>query len=327
MTAGPNFNTRRGGEAAASTANASFSRTEFFSIDDGETAHLRFLTDYTPTETSDGGLIGGWLTLKQHQNVPTRGKPNGWKGENWPSHMAAPCRYDEPWQGVYDDCYICDQIKPRLEGSSTPLKNPSPRTWALAVLREEVREGKKIVGYRDKTRKVKIDEKEVTEPAIIVLNMGWKNFFANIDGFGSHYTTVLDRDYAIIRRGSGLETVYTVIPCDPCGIDLRNDDEMAKYLPEAAEVGGPAAADGRLVKILLDRTSDKFYNTFFVDGAAIDTDSDDTVTETPADAPKAPSGDAPPELANLVSRLGVKPPAEEDEEEGVGAASPLRNFG
>ena len=60
---------RRGAEAAAeATKGGQFARTEFFKMKDGETGHLRFLTDANP----DSEGRGGWIAAQQHQMIKTK---------------------------------------------------------------------------------------------------------------------------------------------------------------------------------------------------------------------------------------------------------------
>ena len=275
-TPAPSF--RRGAAAvqAASTSGGdfpSFQRTEYLSIKSGEKAVVRFLTDYdSMTDPKTGELVGGWLGVKQHQNIKTKPQPADYKGTSWPQRMAAPCRRDPIFASVYNDCYICDVIKP----ADPMVKAPSQRLYALAVVREPVMvDGKQV--FRDASRTVtrKTDGGEVSteEKRIVVVNMGKKNFFDPLSLYANRYGTILDRDYEITRHGDGLETTYLLIAEDPQQAvtadgsveiyDLRQDEFMANYFPEAIEVGYAKASDLHLEPVITDKTTDDFYGRFF----------------------------------------------------------------
>ncbi len=253
MNALQTTNFRRGGEQAreATKGGGSFARTHYFSIEDGKSAILRFITDEPQ-----------WIVVDQHANVPTRERPSDWpEGSNWPQKMAAVCRRDVAFDGMFADCYICDHI---VDGKA--VKRPTGRVWAYAVLREEVIEGGQVVGIRDVEREViKTDESgkgtgETTmEKAIVVVNMGFKNFFGALQGFAAHYKgTIVDRDFLIKRTGTGTDTNYHIIPLDPIDaadgkrFDLRNPEHAARYpLPEPLEA------------VVTSRADDDFYARFF----------------------------------------------------------------
>lgn len=259
---------RKGAEAAqeAGKGGAQFAKTHYLSLDADpnspeNTAIVRFLTDKDD-----------WIVVDQHNNVPTKGKPSDYEGANWPDRMGAVCRKDVAFTGVYADCYICENL---VDGKD--VKKPTGRTWALACLREEVRgdgtpdmggpEKKgKVLGIRDKTRQVAItgeDGKptgeERTERAVVVVNMGYKNFFSALAGFAGYYGTVLDRDYFIKRNGKEKDTTYQIIPMDPIPhadgtvFDCRKPEHAAKY----------EVAEGMLEDVINDRASDEFYGRFF----------------------------------------------------------------
>lgn len=238
-------NFRKGAEAAAeaSKGGGNFAKTHFFSLDDKQKAVLRFLTD------SDE-----WIVVDQHQMVPTKGKPADFDG-NWPEKMGAVCRKDPAFE--YGECYICDFV---VDGKR--VKKPGARTWALACVREEVTEGGKIVGYRDQTRDVtrkKEDDTEetTTEKAIVIVNMGFKNFFSILQGFAGHYGTITDRDYVIQRSGTEKDTTYSIIPLDPLEIDGQR---LSKHHPTWEQ---RYASDLVLEDVVSARASDEFYARFF----------------------------------------------------------------
>ncbi len=277
---------RRGADAAQEAASFSFSgRTPYFRLEDGERAILRFVTDADADENG----VGGWITVDQHQMVPTKPQPDDFSGDRWPQVMSAVCRRDEAFD--YGECYICDVIVKELKEKATDKRKKvrgeaTGRTWALACLREEVREGGRVVGYRNQKREVtrEQDGKTTTteEPAIVIINMAYGNFFQNLQAPASHYGTVLDRDYLIVRRGKELATEYQVLPLDPILVengerfDLRNPEHLKVYGFESA-----AAADEALVGEVSNRASDDYYARFF------------DPTKTPSDG-GGPQGAQPP---------------------------------
>lgn len=271
-TASP-FAFREGAEAAGEAAKgAQFDKVDYFGIEDGEQAIIRFLHDWMTERNPDGSVkyphlahpsfptSTSWIVVNQHSSVPTKGAPQGYQG-NWPRNMGATCRKDEAFGGAFPDCFICEQMR-KPDGKPYPA---SGRSWALACLREEVRENGAIVGYKDKVKEVAVvgpDGKPtgetVLKKAIVIVNMGWKNFFSALEGFGKVYGTVLDRDYIVIRKGSDLTTDYQIVALDPIPMqdgsrfDVRNPEHHARY---ANEIDIPA--------MIAERASDEFFGKFF----------------------------------------------------------------
>jgi hypothetical protein len=295
-------NFRKGAEAAAdaSKGGGNFARTQFFGIEDGKTAIVRFLTD-----------AQDWIVVDQHQVVPTKPAPADWPaGSNWPEKMGSVCRKDPAFAGVYDECYICDHV---VDGKK--VRKAGARTWALACLREEVlgdgtdalggpdMKGK-VVGIRDQTREVTLPEKDgqpektVTEKAIVVVNMGYKNFFSILQGFAGRYGTVLDRDYWIKRSGSSTDTTYQIVPLDPIEtasgrFDLRNPEFMARY-----------QSDVDLEQVISDRADDEFYARFFDPRVTVSKEGKVEASGQQAAPPPPPDQDVSPErMAALASRV------------------------
>jgi len=210
----------------------------------------------------------------------------------------------------FADCALC------MSGSKQ-----TQRTWALAVLREEVREGGRTIGFRDVTREVVVKEGQppVSEPAIVVINLGRRNFFGPISGWYGRNGTVLDRDFAVTRTGDGLDTLYNPIGLDPIAVDttgrtfdLRDPEFMSRYLPDVKGVTDYAkASDKMLVPILSDRISDTYYGKFFDTRVTWVEESKDDNGSSVRGAPDAsavaapPSNDAPAgvDMAALRSRI------------------------
>lgn len=304
--AAPTF--RKGAEAAKEAAKrTAFRKTNFLSIDDGDHVIVRFLTE--PTD---------WITVDQHQMVTTKEKPSNAKG-NWPTKMGAVCRHDPAFEAIFDSCYICDEMLPEMKPKEQQTCKPKPRTWALAVLREEVREGGKLKGYRDQTREVaKLDKdgkatKETTkEKAYVVCNFAYDNFFKPLAQLAGVHGTLLDRDYHITREGENLDTGYTPIHLDPVPaknpetgtmekFDLREAHFMQRY--EDAPVLGD---------LVFERCSDEFYGRFFDKNVTIEDDDDNG----PAEKAK-PSNEVDPEkLKSLANRVKGYKPGQEGEVDG-----------
>lgn len=266
---------REGSEAAqAASKGVQFAKIEFFGIEkDGGTAILRFLHDYVTHRNADGSPMyphlahpsqpgsTAWIVVNQHSYVPTRSAPEGYKG-NWPSMMGAVCRKDKAFGGAFPDCYICDFMT-KSDGKKF---SDTGRTWALAVMREEVKENGVIVGYRDMTREIaKVDAEgkptgeKTIEKRIVVVNMGWKNFFSTLESIGKvKGTTILDKDFHIVRKGTSTETDYGIVDLDPITMsdgtrfDLRNPAHYERY---ANEIDIP--------KLITERAADEFYVRFF----------------------------------------------------------------
>lgn len=243
---------RKGADAAEEAAKRrSFQRDHYFSLDDQESCILRFITDEPD-----------WITVLQYNFVPTKPAPKDKDGkpfERWPKSMSAVCRRDPAFEGIYDDDYIGENI---IDPRTKKLFKPQPRVWALACLREEVKEDGRVVGYRDKVREVEVTRKgddgretteTVKEKAIVIVNMAQKNFFGILAGFARRYGTMLDRDYYIKRKGDDQNTTYEIVPLDKIeGHDLRDPETAAKYVPPTP-----------LEEIVAARASDEYYGRFF----------------------------------------------------------------
>lgn len=315
---------RTGAEAAKDAAKSSggFARTNFFGLGDGDTAIIRLLTD-----------ANAWITVDQHQMVPTKPKPADYSADaKWPEKMGSVCRKDPAFE--FGECYICENL---VDGKK--VKKAAPRQWALACLREEVIEEGKIVGYKDKTREVTIPAKDgqpertVTEKAIVVVNMAYKNFFSLLEGFAGRYGTVLDRDYWIKRNGDDKDTSYNIVPIDPIqtpeGIfDLREPKFMERY-----------ETDLDLATVITERADDEFYAKFFDPRFTVIDDKVVPSGSAPAvSAPQAQDPEVDPDrLAALASRVkGYSAPTEApaesapqsapEAEKASAAAGGLRDF-
>lgn len=247
---------RRGGEVAQEAADAigggKFQKVHYFSIEKDESIVLRFLTD-SPD----------WITVNQHQFVPTKPKPPNYD-KKWPKSMTSVCRKDPAYAAMYPDgCYVCDADIVNEYGK--PIK-ANPRVWALACVREEVKEDGKVVGYRDKTREEEefkdgeATGKTITVKDIIVVNAAFSNFFTDLQGYFKVFHTVLDRDYHITRTKDGKDTAYNIIGMNPIQDDRFEGGIYDLRVPEVAK---RYEHDIDLVALITSKTTDEFYGRFF----------------------------------------------------------------
>lgn len=276
---------RSGAEAAKEASKSpQFARTSYLSMKDQEEQIVRFLTD------SDD-----WLTVDQHNFVPTRSKPDDWpKESNWPNSMSATCRKTKLEDGstLFDDCYICDHME---KPDGKPYR-ASGRTWALAVLREEVTDDDgEVLGFRDQTEEVTktVDgkEKNVTQPKVVIVNQGYRNFFSILQGFAGRYGTILDRDYFIKREGDSTDTTYQIVPLDPLDADHPETGEEVRFdLREPAFMAKYTDAMPDLEEVLMEKASEEFYALFFdktkPQPARRDSESSDSDSDEPEAKPK-----------------------------------------
>lgn len=231
MAATPNF--KRGAEQAkeASKSGGNFLRTEFFSLDDEESTILRFLTD--------GDM---WITVDQHMFAKTKDKPAG--RDSWPSMVSVICSDDEAFEGMFDEpCYTCLNVMDSYKKGKT--HTATSRTWALAVEREEVREGATLVGFRDVEYEVvdKDGNKRMAKKVLFV-NMAWQNFFSKVNATYAFHGTVLNRDFYVKREGTKKDTDYMVSPMDPVPVDeagtifdVRKPEHMERYVADMPDLG------------------------------------------------------------------------------------------
>lgn len=221
-----------------------------------------------------------WITVAGHY---TRTKPRpdyAREGAQWPEKMNAGCRADKVFaKGYPSGCMFCQRGE-----------KPSSRTWALAVEREEVRnEQNQILGYQDKTREVfardekgdlivigkKSDGKDEyqmkTVPAIVVMNMGWKNFFGPLQASAQYFNSLLDGDWVITRSGTKSDdTTYTFIRVaeqtlpenNPFGLPAGTKYDLS--IPGLMDAVYPDMPDLR--KIIADRVSEDYLGRWFVPG-------------------------------------------------------------
>jgi len=262
----PNFN--RGITQTSSAKTKSFSpRLEFFSLKDGESTGMRFITE--------GDEL---INVNMHMSVPTTNPPAGYTGK-WPSSMSSVCRLDGAFNGIYDECYICQNVD-NLKDNWGNTPKPKSRIWALAVVRERVlgdgteelggekMKGKPI-GFTDAMREVEVygpDGKpsgEIRiEPRIVVINQALGTFFKNLDAIYQETGSILDRDFIVRRDGSSIDTSYTFI---------RQDESKLKPGSEGWKRYETALTEQKisLPEIVGYRASDEYYGRYFVPGGIV----------------------------------------------------------
>lgn len=270
------------GKAAADELDADrptsggFRSVNYFSLKKpGDRTILRFLLDHD-----------AWYTFLVHSFVSTRPRPDFLKSDaKWPKNADAICRQDRKIKHLFDDgCYVCTMKKD--DGKSY---FPQPRTWALAVEREEVLGTQKmiddglvpaenefgqsnvdqVVGYRDVM--IEVDETDaegkstgskIKVPNILVVNQAQTNFFDPMWGFASVYkNTVLDRDYHVTRVGTGRETDYNIAPLDPIpGLDMRTKQADGRTLGQTY-IEDYKAPD--LLELIERKLEDEHFHRYF----------------------------------------------------------------
>lgn len=334
MTTMPAF--RTGSDAIDNAAHMTeFAKEKFFSLADGETTYLRFVT---PAEE--------WITVLQWGSVPTKPKPSDFTSK-WPDSMPAVSRSDVAFEGMYEDDYIGDVLADQMQGYKGKRAKPYQRTWALACVREEIRgDGSdamggermkgKVVGFKDKVREVirkDDDDKEVTtvERDVVIVNMAIKNFFSKCSAIArllnDRGDDILDRDILIKRTGAGQnDTDYIVShleaqpnPNSPLGVyTLRDPEVAAKYAIPGLD----------LPSIVSHRASDDYYGRFFDPRISNETPSKDEKGQAPASQQAKPEteitatadeDDINQKLANVANRVmgyapGAQAPADDTQE-------------
>lgn len=314
----PNF--RMGTEEAEkASARTQFIRTGYLSIDEGQSAIVRLLTDHN-----------NLVTVQQHNNAPTRPKPANHNGK-WPQSMPAVCRADKAFREFdYPDCFL--DVMYEKTGSKRDYK-PTSRSWGLAVVRKKIMREGKFVGFEDEMVEiVDADKNKVKIPRIVTLNYSWLNFWNNFNAMKETQGTWLSNDVLITRSGKEVDTTYSVAPYPQVGLDglqlanteskdedgnviafdPRNMDHAAKYItaigldPKQFQTPGEAFKTA-LGTLVAERASDEFYARFF--DTRVEQPESSVV---PADHVDKPADDMPSEeaLQAMAARVGAHPTPE-----------------
>lgn len=286
-------------EAAAQAARkSSGSRLDRLIIKgDGDSVYLRF---YTGAED--------WIHVMQHSGVTT--KPGPEKAKSWPPRMDAICRYDKQIIELLNvtDCYVCDK---QLTGFGNDFAKAGRRVWALAVLRQGVKDPAtgRLAGLEDVTEEydiLKEDGKSSgvkgTRPKFVVVNMPWSNFFATIAQTDTVYD-IRTRDFLITRAGTGTDTAYRSVPLDPDPAIQLGTPAWAAYDKALSDRG--ITLDG----IVTEKAGDEWFARWFDVTKSVEQDG--KITETGVKAVKSAVDPAPAtdpddaeKLAALRARLG-----------------------
>lgn len=251
-------------EAGKSQGGSRFNKIEFFDLDDGETAFLRFLWD-SPE----------WVYCDQHAMVPTKNPPADYTGTSWPKAMPATCRYWKVFNGFFSDCFVCDS---KMKDQWGKDMKPKSRVWCVAQVREEVfgdgteemggpaMKGKRL-GFKDALREIEEKDAEgnltgnkTYERRLVVINQSSFMFFDGLQSIYTAYGTVCDRDYLIQKKGKGKDAKWPILPMDPVeGCNRDNAEWWAKYDEAQKEQGVDIPGIKRLI---VDRASDDYFARF-----------------------------------------------------------------
>lgn len=159
----------------------------YFKLQDGETAIVRFLEDGSEVACA-------WV----HQLEPTGGRDYGVK---------VPCRdqdFDTLQRGVGEACPGCERdLRPQFQGAINMIWRDAP-----TLARDD--QGRLV---RDENNKVVVDGAE-DQLAVWVAGI---TVFEELDAIDADFGGLTSRDFKITRRGSGLNTKYTIRPANVDG--------------------------------------------------------------------------------------------------------------
>ena len=228
----------RRGAAAAEEAAASTTRTRlmnFFNLKDGARVFLRMITP--PSE---------WITVDVHTMYDTKPQPSGYQGK-WPQTMSPVCRNTKMGDGLpmfADGCYCCEH--PRLDDKGKPRK-PSARTFAIAVLRDEVMGDNtpatnnlpptQRAGFRYAQREVpELDAagnptgKTTHVYDVVLIEQGWKLFYSHFESIQQIFGSITNQEISVGRKGAGMnDTSYQIVGLGLSNKDMADPIELAKF--------------------------------------------------------------------------------------------------
>jgi hypothetical protein len=202
-------------EAAAKAQQYGRDRIKNLDLSDAEHGIIvRFLNDINAETGSQPP--SAWYVVDTHSFCPTKTRPaNVGKDGKWPEKMWAVCPLDQmfhddaamaasgdPEKIIYLDgfgwCYIHENYADVLDRFKHPHSRPDTQTFALVVLRERTDKG-----VRDKTDIITgKDGKDVTVPAIRLVQQQWKKFFSHVNAAAYEDGSVLCKDFVITKKGS-----------------------------------------------------------------------------------------------------------------------------
>ena len=271
MSTAPVFG--RGGDSAtevdeslAASRGGNYRKTHYLpKIGKGKSIFIRYVLDSQE-----------WYYAMAHPSVPTKNKPSNWpEGRSYPKSMPGVCRHDKALKSIYSDCYVCDSGMLNEWGKTC---NPVLRVWTIACVREEVigtdemvakgmitadKVGKRV-GFKDSTREVeetdsegKSTGKKTVEPELIVVNQAMSNFFGGLQAMFGIFKTLCDRDYVLLQKDEFKDVDYQHIHMEPTPNHMPGTPSWDRYTQAIKDQGIDIPA------MLLDRSSDDFYATFF----------------------------------------------------------------
>ncbi len=197
-------------ESKARQSNLGGGSLTYFSWGDGDRKIIRFLTDDIITGqfhnfiiTNDGKTKGflidpdkGDFVAKYASPSPSAGGGLGWQLD-WRTKQAG-------------------ERKPRTQ------------TVGIAVLRDLVPKEGGGFDVVDHFEDVEVDGKKLKSRVFGVIQQSHKLFWGSVIGYNTLYGTICDRDYMIVRTGSGLDTDYRITPVDPVE-GLRDIKAVQEY--------------------------------------------------------------------------------------------------
>jgi hypothetical protein len=252
---------------------------DFLRMEADQLLFCRFLTDhYEITEAM------------VHTMYPTKPKPEGYEG-NWPKTISAVCRNTKLGDGqpmFPDGCYACQH--PKMDDGKP--RGAVARTYGLLVVREEVLsdgtekyldpranpprvipKGQRA-GWRDKKREYQAYDFNTNQaiggvemiPDVLLAEMGWKNFWSDVEGIAQLFQTIGNQEMTIRRTGSGMnDTEYHIVGLGTSSYDMRDPAVLAKYGIEVVgydDMGRPIKKyppHYSIPHLLYARASDEYY--------------------------------------------------------------------
>jgi hypothetical protein len=231
---------------------------------DGESVPLHFFTPHTKL-----------LTFDTHSFIPTKAKPEGWPGDNYPAKMWAICQNDRPFrlrdeagnltdgfEEGYGNCYIHTAMAgvkdPKYGGD---LSKPASQVYGLAVIREPVFDGPDgpVIGFRD----VMVEYKSPDDGAVYQIpkfgyvSQKYANFWHPVKATAYvRPNTILDKDFLVTRK----EKEYNVSVAAHTPDCQPGTPAWTKYEEALALIGFDLAT------FLLDHATPDHYARFFVPG-------------------------------------------------------------
>ena len=198
-------------EAKARQAQGFAGKLNYFTLKDGESKTVRFLTDEV-------------LTTRFYEYVVNnQGK--------FTDFIQATDLHD----GAGEDWVLKYGGKQHEDVMRGPLVTPTSkeRSVGLVVLREEnPREidGRVKISYQDHLYEITVNGENYPARWFGILKQSHQLFWNQMSGYHHEYGTICDRDYKIRRVGSQLDTSYQIIPRDPdADFDIQRLQEDYGY--------------------------------------------------------------------------------------------------